>query len=51
MYCLSKLVFSGPRTGSGGPLPRMKMLPQVVLPFVGGFSLSERLKDTVMYIP
>ena len=27
------------------------MLHQIVLPFVGGFSTRERLKDIVMYIP
>jgi len=46
LYCLSKLVFSGPRTGSGGP-----SIPPPMLPFLGGFSSAERLKNTVMYIP
>ena len=32
-------------------LPGVKMLHQIVLPFVGGFSSAERLKDIVVYIP
>ena len=39
----SKLVFSGPRTGSGGP--------PLWLSFVGSFSSAEELEDIVMYIP
>ena len=31
-------------------LPERKMLHQGVLPFVGGLSSAERLKDIVMYI-
>ena len=47
----SRLVFRGPRNSSGGLLLGMKMLHQVVLPFIGGFSSTERLKDSVMCIP
>ena len=32
-------------------LPGMKMLHQVVLAFVGGFSSAKRLKDIFMCIP
>ena len=38
----SKLVFSGSRTGSGGP--------PCWFSFVGGFSSAEALRDIVMYI-
>ena len=38
----SQLVFSGPRTGSGGPA--------LLFSFIGGFSSIEELKDTVMCI-
>ena len=43
IHSSSKLVFSGPRTGSGGP--------PLMLSFVEGFSSAERLKDIGMYIP
>ena len=53
MHCLSKLVFSGPRMGSGGPPSSRneELLHQGVLPFVRGFSSAERLQDIVIYIP
>ena len=39
----SKLVFSGPRTGSGGP--------PLLFSSVGGFCSAEELKDTVLHVP
>ena len=42
-HCFSKLVFSGPKTGSGGP-PLLFLL-------TGGVSSTEEHKDTVMYSP
>lgn len=46
-------MFSGPRTGSGGPLSFWNeewSIKQLTSSFVEGFSSAEGLKDTVMDI-
>ena len=51
LHCFSKLVFSGPRIGSGGPssFPDEECFIKSFI--CGGFGSAEELQDIVMCIP